>query len=508
MKTSSDALFRLIKAMTKGEKTYFKKFTSSSGTVSNYFKLFDAIAKSSVYNEDALLKKFRKESFVKNFVETKQYLKTQILKALRNYNSNRSIVFKLREELSEIELLIEKGIFDLARTQIKKTLKTAQEHELIHYVFEINKIQLHLSKSLLDFKALETYQKETVPEEEEGLKKLAHIQYYAHRYVNMYVLSKKQGVIQYEQMNVDEKEHPRDSFNAAHLHLATKLSIGQILGEPTALYKDAKVHYELFQKHPKQIDLIPVYYFACISLYGMACAKVNEIKEGLRATKEGIDLLQLLHKKNKISYHFFVNYIVKLYNNELRLYLHHGSKTLFKENYLAYKELMNQYKETSSTAYIDLTSVFFSEIILEEWDAAEDSYQVLVNTKIRGYREDIECILRLLGVLVYYENKNDALLEAAIDAAYQFIRTKDFLFKFARDFINLFKHKILKAVNRKEEIQHLIAFKAKTLAFFEEEPQERNVLAYFDFIAWLNSKIEDRSVHEAYWQRMQVETIE
>lgn len=504
MKTTSDALFRLIHAMTKGEKTYFKKSTSGTNkAAANYIKLFDAIAKAETYDEEALLKKFRREAFVKNFVETKQYLKNQILKALRNYQSNKSVLFKLREDISDIELLLDKGIFDLAKTQIKKSLKIAEEHEVIHVVLKLNELQFKLLRSTWDTKGLDAYKEHTIAEEVTLLQQLQHIKYYRDRYFLQIYHWKKYGPMQLERSEPDLAAHPLDSFEATNLHLLVESNIGQIFNDVPKLYQTTRTHYELFQQHPKQIDLKPVNYIASVLSHSNACAKANQIEEGLTVNQEGIQQWEAWKQNNKISPSLYIDRAIRLYSNQLRLYLHHGSKTLFQENYQIYKTLVLANIEHASTIFVDLCTVFFSEIILEDWEAAANSYQQIIGVKARGQRTDLDAIVRLLGILVYYESDQHQLLEASLDAAYQFTRTKDFLFKYTLQVINLFKYKLLNALNEKETLQHLEDFRSKSIALFEDDPNERNILAYFDFIAWLNSKIEGISIHEAYCKRLQ-----
>lgn len=506
MKTTSNALFRLIKAMTKGEKIYFKKFAAASATskaTANYTKLFDAIAKAEEYDEEALLKKFRREVFVKNFVETKQYLKSQILKALRNYKSNKSILFKLREDISDIELLIEKGVLDLARTQIKKSLKVAEEHELFHYAFELHRLLLKVAEILLDYKAIDAYLVEQIPTEKKWLQQLNHLNYYYERYLKMVLQSKKQGLVQPEVAEVDLEAHPLDSFNTSDIYLRTKLNVNQIIGGKVDFYEDAKAHYNLFKQYPAQINLRPFSFLVALGFYANSCARYNQLEEGLSLIEEGLAFLDQLRQKNKIPQRLWVDHSVKLRDGRFRLYFHHGSADLFRKEHHVFKAFLDDHKGQSPTVDFYVRSLLFSEIILEDWEIAEESYRELVNNNARGYRGDLESVARLLGILIYYEQGKQTLLETSLDAAYQYARTKDFLFQFIRQFINFFKHKIISAVDKQEELEHFKAFKTQILAFFEEHPEERKVLVYFNFIAWLDSKIEQTSIYEAYWQGLQ-----
>src|SRR6266508_3161575 len=86
-----DALYRLIKSLSKTEKAYFKKYASRHvlGRQNKYTALFNTIAGSlNGYDEKEIKKKFYNEKFVKNFPVMKNYLSEMILKSLNSYYSN------------------------------------------------------------------------------------------------------------------------------------------------------------------------------------------------------------------------------------------------------------------------------------------------------------------------------------------------------------------------------------------------------------------------------------
>lgn len=502
MKTSSDALFRLIQSMTKAEKAYFKKFTASnkSKTTTNYLKLFDAIASMLEYEEEVLLKKFRKESFIKNFVETKQYLKKQILRALRNHNHGKSITYQLRTDLLDIEVLMKKGIYDLAKTRIKKALKVAHKYELIEYVFELNHLQFEIARILLDYKFIETYVEEILPEEVKDLQKIEHIQYYFHNYVTYFGNAEKYGLIQKKAFKDDFENYPLDSFEATSFYYMRELNNGQIPDNGETFYKKAAKYYNLFKEYPNQKELRPSHYIASTVFYALASPWADRVEDGIEIMEEGRSFLENMHQKHKISTQLFLRYYKASQNCQSNLYLHHGSKSSYKAYYLFLKKDILKYWDSQSFKdfITDLVVLFICEVTLEEWEVAEATYQQIMNYKLRGHRVDLDLYVRLMGIIVFYETKNVELLDVSIDAAYQFIRGKDIIFEFPRQFVNFFKHKIMKAPNDKECIEHFKVFKTKTLAFFEANPAERNVLKLFNFIAWMDSKIKGTSIYECY----------
>ena len=87
------SLFSLIKSLSPSEKRYFKLFAQRQvqHKNTNYSKIFDAINEQEKYDENALVKKFRKEKFVEQFGVTKNYLFNMILSCMQQYNEENFI---------------------------------------------------------------------------------------------------------------------------------------------------------------------------------------------------------------------------------------------------------------------------------------------------------------------------------------------------------------------------------------------------------------------------------
>src|SRR5690606_33276142 len=108
-----DNLFKLIKSLNKPEKRYFKVFSSriSGNEKSNYAILFDAIDKQKEYDEAAILKRFKKEAFIKSFSITKSRLYDAILRSLDAYHGNSSTEAQLKKLLHCVEILYKKALY-------------------------------------------------------------------------------------------------------------------------------------------------------------------------------------------------------------------------------------------------------------------------------------------------------------------------------------------------------------------------------------------------------------
>lgn len=138
MKNSdSDHLHRLVHAMTRAEKRYFKLYASrhhpSGAGVQR--ALFDAIAAMPVYDMEALRRQFAGKPFLRRFAITKRRLYETILESLDAFYANSSVDDQLRRMLHHVEILHHKAL----HADAAKVLRAAQALARAH-----NKQALHL----------------------------------------------------------------------------------------------------------------------------------------------------------------------------------------------------------------------------------------------------------------------------------------------------------------------------------------------------------------------------
>ena len=162
---SKELLYELIHSLSKSEKRYFKVFTSVHKESNNYIKLFDAIQAQKDYNEEALLKKFKNEDFVRQFSVAKNYLMNLILKSLSNHHQKAKKSIELNEFLSQIEILFWKGLYKLAHKKVKQAKKIAVNYDMLHYLLLIN----HWERRIIDFLGIKIDNEEVAEETENYL---------------------------------------------------------------------------------------------------------------------------------------------------------------------------------------------------------------------------------------------------------------------------------------------------------------------------------------------------
>lgn len=132
MKTSeSDHLHRLVHAMTRAEKRYFKLYTSRHTLPGmNVLQvLFDAIAAMPSYDVSLLRRQFAGQAFMRRFAITKRRLYETLLESLDAFHANGSIDDQLRRKLHQVEILHHKTLHHDAAKLLRSASALASAHD-------------------------------------------------------------------------------------------------------------------------------------------------------------------------------------------------------------------------------------------------------------------------------------------------------------------------------------------------------------------------------------------
>ena len=195
MKTPSKNLFNLIKTLTKSEKRYFKIEASKHGgdKKNHYVKLFDAIEAMNEYDEEALKKKFRNESFVKHLFVTKNYLYKLIMKSLRSYSKKDAEQFGVQDTLRDANILLDKGLVDQHNKLLGQARKQMVQNENHLQLLEIYARQHTMIHKMNDLKALESYVNDEIEAELNELEKHKNLLMYQWLNDKVFLLNWKIG---------------------------------------------------------------------------------------------------------------------------------------------------------------------------------------------------------------------------------------------------------------------------------------------------------------------------
>lgn len=133
--SKKDHLYELIQSLDKSEKRYFKIYFTNEAKEQKYLKLYDAIEKAKEYDEKKIKLQLKDAYIQKHFAETKYYLYQLILKVLKHYRTENSVDNLLLEKIQNIEVQIQKALWEQAISELQKAKKWPMITSDLNFLF-------------------------------------------------------------------------------------------------------------------------------------------------------------------------------------------------------------------------------------------------------------------------------------------------------------------------------------------------------------------------------------
>lgn len=499
MKTASDDLFQLIQSLSKQEKRYFKLHATRHviGKQNKYVLLFDAIEKQPRYDEAQLKEHFQAEAFTRQFHVAKNYLYHLILDSLRNYHESKS-GDKFYSWMRNARLLFDKGLYKQSEKAQEKARKLAQSEENFLQLLEVYRWQHQMMHSQNKLDELEAYVSKGILEEFEVLEKYRNLLEFQALNDQVFIPYWRKGAIR----NEHEKQELQSlfkrplfqspagahSFYARYFYYNARFSFHYLLGQAEESYGHIRNLVSIFEKlDPKQLKgrLVRNYVSAIINLYS--------VQQQLRRFDEIPATLQQLRRIPTQSREQEEKLYIRSINLETDFYLSTGQfkfgVTQVEGALVALPKYLKKInKQQRLGLFYNLSYLYFGAAA---YDQALDWMNELLNDPELKTRADIHCFGRLLNLIIHYELGNDQLLEYIAKSTYRFLSNRKRLFKVESIMLKLMRRyqKWLspseKAAGFKELLQELQALEADEF--------ERKAFDYFNFIAWMESKVKQQS---------------
>ena len=116
-------------------------------------------------------------------------------------------------------------------------------------------------------------------------------------------------------------------------------------------------------------------------------------------------------------------------------------------------------------------------------------------------REDLECIGRIMEIVLHYELGKTDIMEYRIKSTYRFLATKQKLYKIEKIILTSIRKLI--NVNTKQDARKFFIQLKDSLEPVVQDPLEKKFLVYFDIMSWLESKIENKKFAEIVTSKLQ-----
>jgi len=496
MKIPTDNLFQLIKAMSASEKRYFKRHYSSNKSLTT--ELFDFINALDEYEEDKVKKHFRESKLSKNLKVYKVQLSDLLLKSLTSYHNKKTIRSKIRIGLEEVEILMNKQLFDTAYSRLIKIKQLCLKHEEFSYVSAILSLEVHFN---FFYSADDISQKKhnLIEELERYSSVLKNI--FQLKQINLSITSRHNHKLTQALTNEEiefyksflkeetpKSEDPNLSFNERYFINSISAFIYNVLHkdlDKEFVYK--KKNIELFEEQKHFIGNHIRLYFAAIfnnlSL-SMTLGKTQELNADVDKIKE------LTEQHPSLERNMLFVYFLEAKNN----YNKHNFKFFspdFQETILAHIKKFKQEKDYLTV----LIFIYFTLASLAKGDAKEVQF-FLRRLQLLGKKLDGNYVqfFNVLDLISHYETHDILIIQNLLNA---FRRKKKWVggaSPFFQEILSFFNELIKNNGPSKSDLA--LNIKEKALLF--EDDGVRNLLKAFILDQWLDSIIEEKKYSKKY----------
>ncbi len=497
-----DALFQLIKSLSKSEKRNFKLYITrnKSSEELKVVQLFDAFDKMDTYDEALLLKKnaFIKKQQLSNL---KAHLYKQILSSLRLITEKGNIDMLLHEQMDYARILYNKGLYLQSLKVLDKMKELAKSQNQFTYLqqalFFEKKIEgLHITRSLKN--RAEQLSKEA----DDANRYLSNVSKLNNLALQLYGWYIKNGFAHDDNEEKAVAAFLNDNLPANSLQLNgfyEKLYLYQCYCWKAFIKQDFLLYYrytqkwvDLFTEAPHMIAIESGHYIKGMhNLMGshFNLGNYNKLDVTLKHFEKFCTSKTVLQNQNNLIQCFIYHTISNLNKHFISGQFTEGLNLVpyIETKLAAYEIYLDRHRIL--IIYYKIACMYFGA---GQFEIAIDYLNKIINLKV-DLRNDLICYARLLHLIAHYEIGNMQLLEYLAKSVYRFMAklqnlsvVEEELFKFLR------KALTLKPAKLKPEFEHLL-HKLKQL---ENRPFETRAFMYLDVISWLESKINNVPVQD------------
>lgn len=497
-----DALFVLVKSLSKSEKRQFKLYVGRLGvnTDAKFLALFNLMDKIKKYDEKTILQSgIVKKAQLSNL---KAHLYKQILVSLRLNPVNQTTRVQLREQLDFATILYQKGLYKQSLKILDKAKSTAIENEEKNIAYEIVELEKiietqYITRSIPDRADELAVQAKELSAQNVMTSKLSNLS------LQLYGQMLKVGYVRTDDDYVKVKnyfESHLPKYRIEDLGFREKLWLYKahlwysfLTQDFLSTYKYASKWVDLFYEQKEQIYLNPVFFikgnnYLLESLFFVKYA--SQFKQTLESLEKVVGSKEFPKNDNIAS-------LVFLYVNANKLNLHFLEGTFQRGLYLVkiVEYGINKHRDRIDAHHI---MVLYYKIACLYFGIGDNKTCIqylkkIINNRNLKMREDLMCFARVLSLVAHYEAGMDYHLEIQLKSTYKFLLKMNDLhavqkemIKFLRNLGNIYPHEL------KSEFQKLHT----ELKKYEDHPYEKRSFLYLDIISWLESHLENRPVAE------------
>ncbi len=498
----SDQLFNLIKALSKGEKRFFKLYVSRLGDMEDkkFIILFDAIEKQKEYSEDKIMAR-EKSLSPKQLPNLKTHLYFQLLKSLRLCNSNSLSSIKIMELIDYSRLLYSKCLYKECVKMIDKAKRMAIRNDQSVFLLEILELEKLVISKTLDA-GNEERVNQIINETIKVTESITNINLFSNLSIKLDSYYNKSGFVR----NKYDLEKVTEFFNASlpryyikNLSFQEKLYLYKSYVGFYFFIQDFKRGYlyankwvNLFEEQPEMIPLKPEMYIKALNSLLAVQNKLYKYNEFSETLKRLVAIKR--EKKIILTENLNLNLFKAIYIHEINRHFMLGEFKSGTRIVAALENELNKFvtkldKHSILLLYYKIACLYFGS---GNYRTGLTWLNKVTNERQIELREDLHSFGRILSLICHFELGNDDLVESYIKSTYRYFTKKGDLTLYQKYILDFLKSLLMESEIR--NVQKRFMLLKNQMESLRNNKFEKRAFLYFDIISWLESKIENRPV--------------
>ncbi|MFK7807322.1 MAG: hypothetical protein AB8F74_05905 [Saprospiraceae bacterium] len=492
MKTSSTFLYDLVKTLTKSEKRYIKVQAGTGGK--DYLDLLDALIAQPVFDEEQLIQEHQGAKFLKHLAVNKRYLYELLLQSLARFGQ-KTVEEKVQDKIGAVNILVEKGLFAAALSELRKGQKIAEQYEL----FDLQIVLSGLRKKLLARKVKKKKDNSiqlVYETERERLEQLTNTNEY-------WYLAQQMVQFQTQFQKIQTKEHKEyiasltQSSPFQNPELATNFksrmyfyqanSIYQfMLGNVKKAYNINSQFLDLLESNSHFMKIHAQRYLATLNnmlIDSLMIGEYDVLKRGINRLVKTLERPEFKSIKNIEARVFRQRYLL-LINWSLSQQDFEKATEWIPEIEKGLETFGNKIeKHHRITFYYLIAYLLFQNV---RYDNALKWNNLIINDPKEDVVKEIFHFARVMNLLIHFELGNYTLLESLLLSTPKYLKNRRAIYTTEKTLFQ-FLGKQLNTLNKSEKRKLIVDFKEK-LDVLYKKPEEKRVFNYLDLRQWIQKK--------------------
>ncbi len=486
-----DALFQLIKSLTRGEKRNFHILAQLTSGDKKYIQLFDVIEGLEEYDEPKILKKFKLDpKFEKQFAYHKNYLYNAILNSLAYFH--KGFEAEMSSITLQVRVLLEKNLFFQAKKLLNKAKESASAQEKFEELLKLLYMEVEILKITENIKILPEALRENEFAVKVTVDKISNLMAYRLLDNQTYLLLATRHIARKEdEQSVADQVLDAPILSAESNALSNRARIYfHEIHRRLAYYKgdhesamDASARaLAIFEAAPVLLEESKLQYMKQFASYAHHVIFVH-------GHQTALPLLARLREVKVSTPQERVSRFEKYYLYSMGLIVGVGEK--------ASPEFLNEFAAELEALENDLAvgnrllaSYIQADYFVVQGDYSRALYWTnkFLNHPRTNLRTDLQAGMRLINLLIHYELGNLDLIEYHLKSAYRYIYKQERMHHYERRFLRFFKD-IIAANDGSADFEIMREFRSDIIEIMKD-PFEERASQVFNVLAWLDAKLE------------------